>query len=293
MFSLKNQHALVTGATGGIGSAVCASLLRAGVSKLAIVGRRADTLEQLKARLLAEIKQGDCVAAPPQVLCVVTEELSAHGSASANNAQPGEAEAKQPVPIKDYITHAWTALGGVDIVVCAAGCTRDRTLRNMTEEEWNHVLYVNLTTPVTQAQQLYRMHCEAAAAARVAASADGAPAHRLSRVVFVSSVVAHTGNFGQANYVAAKAALAGSAKTLAQEFAAQAITVNCVAPGFIKTAMTAHLPEAVTAAVVARTPAKCFGEPDDVAAAVVYLASREARFVTGHSLQVNGGLHCA
>jgi 3-oxoacyl-[acyl-carrier protein] reductase len=288
MFSLNGQHALVTGATGGIGSGICSWLLRAGVSKLAIVGRRADTLEDLKTRLLAEAAQRDAAAtSSPQILCVVTEQTEQTTASAASSAPAGAAV--KAVPITEYMSRAWSAFNGIDILICAAGCTRDRTLRKMSEEEWNQVLYVNLTTPVTQAQQLYRLHCESASAA---GPADGAP-HRLARVVFVSSVVAHTGNFGQTNYVAAKAALAGSAKTLAQEFAEQAITVNCVAPGFIKTAMTANLPEKVTAAVIARTPARCFGDPEDVASAVVYLVSKEARYVTGHSLHVNGGLHCS
>ncbi|HWJ69286.1 MAG TPA: 3-oxoacyl-[acyl-carrier-protein] reductase [Sphingobium sp.] len=167
------------------------------------------------------------------------------------------------------------ALGGkLDILVNNAGITRDNLIMRMKDEEWDDVQRINLEA----AFRLIR------AAARPMMKA------RFGRIISISSVVGVTGNPGQANYAAAKAGLIGMSKSLAQELASRGITVNCVAPGFIRSAMTDALNEAQKQAILARIPAGTLGEGADIGAAVVYLASREAGYVTGQTMHVNGGM---
>jgi 3-oxoacyl-[acyl-carrier protein] reductase len=144
----------------------------------------------------------------------------------------------------------------------------------MKDEEWDEVIAINLSAA-------FRL-CRAAARPMMKA--------RFGRIVSITSVVGQTGNPGQANYAASKAGLVGMSKALAQELASRNITVNCVAPGFIRSAMTEVLPEAQKAALLGRIPAGDLGAPEDIGAAVVYLASREAGYVTGQTLHVNGGM---
>ncbi|MDD7972610.1 3-oxoacyl-[acyl-carrier-protein] reductase [Roseinatronobacter alkalisoli] len=166
------------------------------------------------------------------------------------------------------------AMGGLDILVNNAGITQDNLLMRMSDEQWQKVLDVNLTA----AMRLMR------------GSLRGMMKARWGRVVNISSVVGATGNPGQANYVAAKAGLVGMSKALAQEVASRGITVNCVAPGFIATPMTDALNDDQKAAINGRIPAGRMGSPADIAAAVLYLASQEAGYVTGAVLHVNGGM---
>ena len=144
----------------------------------------------------------------------------------------------------------------------------------MKDEDWQEVLEVNLSAGFVLARACLR----------------GMIKQRWGRLVFITSVVGTTGNAGQANYAASKAGLAGMVKALAAEAAARGVTANCVAPGFIETAMTETLPEARREALLGAIPAGRFGEGGDVAAACVYLASEEARYVTGQTLHVNGGM---
>lgn len=170
---------------------------------------------------------------------------------------------------------ATEALGGkLDILVNNAGITRDNLIMRMKDEEWDAVQRINLEA----AFRLIR------AAARPMMKA------RFGRVISITSVVGVTGNPGQANYAAAKAGLIGMSKSLAQELASRGITVNCVAPGFIRSAMTDALNDAQKQAILARIPAGTLGEGADIGAAVVYLASREAGYVTGQTMHVNGGM---
>ncbi len=164
--------------------------------------------------------------------------------------------------------------GGLHILVNNAGITRDQLALRMKDEDWQLVLETNLTAAFRLARAALR----------------GMMRRRFGRIINIGSVVGATGNPGQANYCAAKAGLVGLTKALAQEVAARGITVNCVAPGFIDTAMTAALDEGQRARITERIPAGRLGTPADVAAAVVYLASREAGYVTGQVLHVNGGL---
>jgi 3-oxoacyl-[acyl-carrier protein] reductase len=166
-------------------------------------------------------------------------------------------------------------LGGrVDILVNNAGLTRDQLAMRMKDEDWQQVLDVNLTAAFILSRAVMR----------------GMMKNRWGRIISVTSVVGVTGNPGQANYAASKAGLIGMSKSLAQELASRNITVNCVAPGFIATAMTDALNDEQKAAINARIPAGKMGTSEDIAAAVVYLASSEAGYVTGQTLHVNGGM---
>lgn len=173
------------------------------------------------------------------------------------------------------VGEAEAMLGGkLDILVNNAGVTRDNLSMRMKDDEWQGVLDVNLTAAFKLSKAAMR----------------GMMKRRFGRIISITSVVGTTGNPGQANYAAAKAGLVGMTKSLAQELASRGITVNCVAPGFIATAMTDVLPDAQKEALAARIPAGRLGKIEDIAAAVVYLASDEASYVTGQSLHVNGGM---
>jgi 3-oxoacyl-[acyl-carrier protein] reductase len=169
---------------------------------------------------------------------------------------------------------AETALGGLDIVVHNAGITRDNLFMRMKDEEWDAVLAVNLTAGF----RLYR------------AAMRGMMKRRAGRLIGITSIVGVTGNPGQGNYAASKAGMIGMSKALAQEVASRNVTVNCVAPGFIETPMTDALNEKQKEAIIGRVPAARLGSGADIAAAVVYLSSDEASYVTGQTLHVNGGM---
>ncbi len=166
------------------------------------------------------------------------------------------------------------ALDGLDILVCNAGVTRDNLAMRMKEEEWQEVIDVNLTATHRLNKAVLR----------------GMMKQRAGRIINISSVVAVMGNPGQSNYCASKAGMIGMSKSLAQEVASRGITVNCIAPGFIKTAMTDALDEQQQKRVTDNIPAARFGLPEDVAAGAVFLASGEASYVTGQTLHINGGL---
>jgi 3-oxoacyl-[acyl-carrier protein] reductase len=176
--------------------------------------------------------------------------------------------------VEALVPQAEAALGQVDILVNNAGLTRDNLFMRMKNEEWDAVLAVDLTA----AFQLAR------------AAVRGMMRRRFGRIIGVTSIVGVTGNAGQSNYAAAKAGMIGMSKALAQEVASRGITVNCVAPGFIATAMTDAIADKQREAALARVPAGRFGAGADVAAAVVFLASAEAGYVTGQTLHVNGGM---
>ncbi len=169
---------------------------------------------------------------------------------------------------------AETAMGGLDILVNNAGLTRDRLMMRMSDDDWQTVLEVDLTAAFRLARAALR----------------GMIKRRWGRIIGIASVVGATGNPGQANYAAAKAGMVGFSKALAAEVAARGITVNCIAPGMIETAMTAELGDAAREAMLARIPLRRSGTPDEVAACAVFLASDEARYITGQTLHVNGGM---
>ena len=244
MFDLTGMTALVTGASGGIGSAVAKALAAQG-ARVALSGTRADALEAVRADI-----GGETVIVP----CNLSD-------AAAVDA---------------LVPEALAALGGrLDILVNNAGVTRDNLALRMKDEEWDTVIRVNL---------------EAAFRLARAALKPMMMKQRFGRIISVTSVVGVTGNPGQANYAASKAGLIGMSKALAQEVASRNVTVNCIAPGFITSPMTDALPEAQKDALTGRIPAGRLGEGADIAAGVVYLASREAGYVTGQTLHINGGM---
>ena len=243
MFDLSGMTALVTGASGGLGSAIAKALAAQG-AQLAVSGSNVDKLENFRSGL-----GGDHVALP----C---------------NLSDGEA-------VDALVPQAVEALGGrLDILVNNAGITRDNLLMRMKDEEFEEVIRVNLEA----AFRLMR------AAARPMMKA------RFGRIISVTSVVGITGNPGQANYVASKAGLIGMTKAAAQELASRNITVNAVAPGFMASAMTDALNDQQREAILSRIPMGAMGSGDDSGAAVVFLASKEAGYVTGQTLHVNGGM---
>ncbi len=175
----------------------------------------------------------------------------------------------------ESIKEAFSKAGKVDILVNNAGITKDGLAMRMKKEDWDAVLATNLTGAFLAIQQVLPSMLK----------------ERWGRIINISSIVGETGNPGQSNYVASKAGLIGLTKSLAQEIASRTITVNAVAPGFIETDMTAVLSDDVKNTLLAHIPLKRFGKVEDVAAAVRFLASEEAGYITGHVLDVNGGMY--
>ena len=242
MFDLTGMTALVTGASGGIGSAIAKALAGQG-ARLAVSGSNTEKLEAFRSEL-----GGD------------------HVALACNLSDGAEVDALVPRAVE--------AMGKLDILVNNAGVTRDNLAMRMKDDEWDQVIRVNL-------EAAFRL-CRAAARPMMKA--------RFGRIVSITSVVGTTGNPGQANYAASKAGLVGMSKALGQELASRGITVNCVAPGFIRSAMTDVLPDAQKSALLTKIPAGDLGDGADIGAAVVYLASKEAGYVTGQTLHVNGGM---
>jgi 3-oxoacyl-[acyl-carrier protein] reductase len=243
MFDLTGMTALVTGASGGIGSAIAKGLAAQG-ARLALSGSNVDKLNAFAAEL-----GGDHVCLP----CNLSDSAS----------------------VDALVPQAVETLGGkLDILVNNAGVTRDNLILRMKDEEWEDVIRINL-------EAAFRL---------IRAAAKPMMKARFGRIISVTSVVGVTGNPGQANYAASKAGLIGMSKSLAQELASRGITVNCIAPGFIRSAMTDALNDTQKDAILTKIPAGALGEGDDIAAAAVYLASKEAGYVTGQTLHVNGGM---
>lgn len=242
MFDLTGMTALVTGASGGIGSEIARALAAQG-ARLAISGSNAAKLDAFLATL-----GGDHVALP----CDLSD----------------------PSAVDALVPQAVEKLGKVDILVNNAGVTRDNLAMRMKDDEWDSVIRVNL-------EAAFRL---------MRAAAKPMMKARFGRMISVTSIVGVTGNPGQANYAASKAGLIGMSKSMAQELASRGITVNCVAPGFITSPMTDALPDAQKTALTTKIPAGRLGEGADIGAATVYLASREAGYVTGQTLHVNGGM---
>ena len=250
MFDLTGMTALVTGASGGIGSAIARSLASQG-ARLALSGTNAAKLRSFREQLNDEIAPKDGTD-HVEITC----------------------DLSNPTQVEELVPAAIDTLGKLDILVNNAGITRDGLMMRMKDEDWDQVMQVNLNS----AFRLMR------AATRPMMKA------RFGRMISITSVVGTTGNPGQMNYSAAKAGLTGLTKSLAQELASRNITVNCVAPGFIRTAMTDVLPDDQKDALNGRIPMGRMGEGDDIGAAVAYLASKEAGYVTGQTLHVNGGM---
>ncbi len=175
--------------------------------------------------------------------------------------------------VDELIKQATAAMGSVDILVNNAGITRDNLFMRMSDDEWQAVIDVNLTATFRLMRGALRGMMKA----------------RWGRIINITSVVGHSGNPGQGNYAAAKAGVLAMSKSLAQEVASRNITVNCVAPGLIETAMTEKLNDEQRAKILVGVPAGRMGKPQEVAAGVLYLASQEAAYITGTTLHINGG----
>ena len=242
MFTLVGKTALVTGASGGIGSDIARALHAQGAT-VTLSGTRKDALEALKSEL------GDRAHI---AVCNL-------GDTAQVDELPKTAEG---------------LMGGLDVLVSNAGITRDNLFMRMKDDEWDEVLRVNLTATFRLSRAVLRPMMK----------------KRWGRIIAITSVVGVTGNPGQGNYAAAKAGLIGMAKSLAQEIASRNITVNCIAPGFIKSPMTDALNDQQREAIMGRIPAGRLGAGKDIGAAVAYLASEEASYITGQTLHVNGGM---
>ncbi|TDT78066.1 3-oxoacyl-[acyl-carrier-protein] reductase [Litoreibacter halocynthiae] len=242
MFNLEGKSALVTGASGGIGGEI-AKILHAQGATVALSGTRVEPLEALASEL------GERAHVLP---CNLSD-------FDAVDALP-----KQAVEV----------MGAVDILVNNAGITRDNLFMRMSDEEWQSVIDVNLTSTFKLCKGVLRGMMKA----------------RWGRIVNISSVVGATGNPGQGNYAASKAGMVGMSKSLAYEVASRGITVNCIAPGFITTPMTEKLTDDQKSGILGQIPAGRMGDAGEIAAAALYLASAEAGYTTGTTLHVNGGM---
>lgn len=190
------------------------------------------------------------------------------------NGQGRALNAAEADGIENLIADIEKEFGKLDILVNNAGITRDNLLMRMKEEEWDEIMQVNLKSVFRASKAVLR----------------GMMKQRSGRIISITSVVGAMGNAGQANYAAAKAGLMGFAKSMAREVGSRGITVNCIAPGFIDTDMTRALPEEVRKTFEAQTALGCFGDAQDIADAVLFLASDQAKYITGQTLHVNGGM---
>jgi 3-oxoacyl-[acyl-carrier protein] reductase len=204
-------------------------------------------------------------------------ELAAEITDAGGEAFPVPMDVARPEQIKSGFEAVRAHFGGLHILVNNAAITRDTLALRMKPEDWDAVLQVNLTAAHLAIQQALGVMLR----------------QKWGRIINVSSVVAETGNAGQANYVAAKAGLIGLTKAIAVEVASRNITVNAVAPGFVVSPMTDPLSQQVKDALLARIPLGRFGRDQEIGAAIVFLASEEAAYITGHVLDVNGGLYMA
>ena len=242
MFELEGKCALITGASGGIGGSIARALYGQG-AKVALSGTRIDPLKALADDL------GDRAFIVPCNL--------------------SDVDAVKALPQK-----ASEEMGGIDILVNNAGITKDNLFMRMSDDDWNQVINVNLTSTMHLMKSVMRTMMK----------------KRFGRIINITSIVGVTGNAGQVNYAASKAGMIGMTKSFAQEIATRGITANCIAPGFIETAMTAELPENVIKNMLDAIPQGRMGQADEIAASVAFLASNEASYITGQTLHVNGGM---
>lgn len=242
MFSLKNKKVLITGASGGIGVSLVKLFSEAG----AVVGLAARNEEKLNA--LANDLNGKS-----HVFKIDLSDLEA---------------------VEKFVEEADEKMGGIDVLVCNAGITKDTLSMRMKTEDFREVVDINLTSTFILNRDMAKKMMR----------------RKFGRIINMTSIVASMGNPGQANYCASKAGMIGMTKSIAQEYASRGITINCIAPGFIKTPMTDVLTDEQKNAMLSKIPAGKFGTPEDIANTALFLASNEAEFITGQTIHVNGGM---
>ena len=241
MFDLSGKRVLITGAAGGIGKELSRSFLEVGAN-IILSGTNIKRLQSLKDDLNQECEVYKC-------------------------------DLKNVDEINDLINFL-DGSGGVDVLINNAGKTEDNLLMRMTDEQWEDIMLINLTSVMRLTRGIIR----------------GMIKKRWGRIINITSIVALTGNPGQSNYVASKSGLIGFSKSLASEVASRGITVNCIAPGFIKTNMTDKLNENQTSSILNRIPMNRIGIPIDICSSAIFLASSYSNYITGQTIHVNGGM---
>lgn len=250
MFKLEDRKVLITGATGGIGKNLSSAFFARGC-KVFLHGTNEDKLKIFKEEL-----------------------ASLHPNHDSNNIYIFKADLANQDEIKQLSGNALQQMQGVDILINNAGITKDGLLMRMKNKDFEDVLNINLLSACLLARDISTAMLK----------------QRFGRIINISSVVGVLGNPGQTNYCASKAGMIGFSKALARELATKNITVNCIAPGFIESAMTEQLNEKQIDAINSSIPMKRIGKPEDVSSAAIYLASNEASYVTGQTLHINGGM---
>ena len=241
MFDLSGKRVLITGAAGGIGKELSKSFLEVGAN-IILSGTNIKRLQSLKDDLNRECEVYKC-------------------------------DLKNVDEINDLLNYL-DGSGGVDVLINNAGKTEDNLLMRMTDEQWEDIMLINLTSVMRLTRGIIR----------------GMIKKRWGRIINITSIVALTGNPGQSNYVASKSGLIGFSKSLASEVASRGITVNCIAPGFIKTNMTDKLNENQTSSILNRIPMNRIGIPIDICSSAIFLASSYSNYITGQTIHVNGGM---
>ena len=241
MFNLSGKRVLITGAAGGIGKELSKSFLEVGAN-IILSGTNINRLQSLKDDLNQECEVFEC-------------------------------DLKNVDEINNLLNFL-DGLGGVDVLINNAGKTEDNLLMRMTDEQWEDIMLINLTSVMRLTRGIIR----------------GMIKKRWGRIINITSIVALTGNPGQSNYVASKSGLIGFSKSLASEVASRGITVNCIAPGFIKTNMTDKLNENQTSSILNRIPMNRIGIPIDICSSAIFLASSYSNYITGQTIHVNGGM---
>ncbi|MCG7334580.1 3-oxoacyl-[acyl-carrier-protein] reductase [Sporosarcina sp. ACRSM] len=245
MRPLEGKVAIVTGGSRGIGAAIAKELARKGA--------------QVAINYQSNVESADAVVK------AIEEE--------GGNSYAIKADVSNANDIQQFIGAVKERFGKIDILVNNAGITRDKTFRNLSEEDWNEVIDVNLNSVYRTTSVVINEMLE----------------QKYGRIINISSIIGQAGGFGQTNYAASKAGLIGFTKSLALETAKNGITVNAVCPGFIATEMVSAMPEKVLDSIVSKVPMRRLGEVDEIAEAVVYLAT--ANYITGQTINVNGGLY--
>ena len=241
MFNLSGKRVLITGAAGGIGKELSKSFLEVGAN-IILSGTNTNRLQSLKDDLNQECEVYKC-------------------------------DLKNVDEINDLLNFLDES-GGVDVLINNAGKTEDNLLMRMSDEQWEDIMLINLTSVMRLTRGIIR----------------GMIKKRWGRIINITSIVALTGNPGQSNYVASKSGLIGFSKSLASEVASRGITVNCIAPGFIKTNMTDKLNENQTSSILNRIPMNRIGIPIDICSSAIFLASSYSNYITGQTIHVNGGM---